>query len=122
MIRATKVLGQHRWTGPPADTVVLGFDDRHRRRMAMTCTRGLRFLLDLENAVALRGGAALVLAAGRLLEVGAAAETLAEIKGSGPQKPVRLAWPLGNRHLPPQSMPKGLRIRRDHAIEAMVKG
>jgi len=36
---------------------VLDFDDRHRRRMAMTGTRGLEFLLDLENAVALRGGA-----------------------------------------------------------------
>ena len=36
----------------PADTVVLDFDDRHRRRMAMTGTRGLDFLLDLESAVA----------------------------------------------------------------------
>ena len=56
MIHATKVLGQHRWTEAAADTVVLDFDDRHRRRMAMTGTRGLEFLLDLENAVALRGG------------------------------------------------------------------
>jgi len=61
MIRATGVRGQHRWTETPADTVVLDFDDRHRRRMAMTGTRGLEFLLDLENAVALRGGDALVL-------------------------------------------------------------
>src|SRR5438105_497544 len=28
MIRATKVLGQHRWTHAAADTVVLDFDDR----------------------------------------------------------------------------------------------
>ena len=35
---------------------------------------------------------------------------------------VRVAWHLGNRHLPTQIMPKGLRIRRDHVIEAMVKG
>ena len=55
MIRATKVQGQHRWTHAAADTVVLDFDDRHRRRMAMTGTRGLEFLLDLENAIALRG-------------------------------------------------------------------
>ena len=41
MIRATQVLGQHRWTHAAADTVVLDFDDRHRRRMAMTGTRGL---------------------------------------------------------------------------------
>jgi urease accessory protein len=122
MIRATQVLGQHRWTQAAADTVVLDFDDRHRRRMAMTGTRGLEFLLDLENAVALRGGDALVLEDGRLIEVVAAAEPLAEIRGADPLHLVRVAWHLGNRHLPTQIMPKGLRIRRDHVIEAMVKG
>ena len=122
MIRATEVKGQHRWTEAPADTVVLDFDDRHRRRMAMQGTRGLEFLLDLENAVALRGGDALVLEDGRLVEVVAAPEPLLEIKGADPHHLIRVAWHLGNRHLPTQIMPKGLRIRRDHVIEAMVKG
>jgi urease accessory protein len=122
MIRATRVQGQHRWTQPPADTVVLDFDDRHRRRMAMTGTRGLEFLLDLENAVALRGGDALVLDDGRLVEVVAAPEPLTEIRCNDPHHLVRVAWHLGNRHLPTQIMARGLRIRRDHVIEAMVKG
>jgi len=122
MIRATQVRGQHRWTVAPADTVVLDFDGRHRRRMAMTGTHGLEFLLDLENAVALRGGDALVLDDGRLIEVVAAPEPLLEIKGTDPHHLVRVAWHLGNRHLPTQIMAKGLRIRRDHVIEAMVKG
>ena len=122
MIRATQVKPQHRWTQTPADTVVLDFDDRHRRRMAMTGTRGLAFLLDLENATALRGGDALMLEDGRLVEVVAAAEPLVEIKGSDPHHLIRVAWHLGNRHLPTQIMPKALRIRRDHVIEAMVKG
>jgi urease accessory protein len=122
MIRATQVRAQHRWTEAPADTVVLDFDDRHRRRMAMTGTCGLEFLLDLESAVALRGGDALLLDDGRLVEVVAAPEPVAEIRGADPQHLVRLAWHLGNRHLPTQVMPRGLRIRRDHVIEAMVKG
>jgi urease accessory protein len=122
MIRATQVRGQYSWSEPPADAVVLDFDDRHRRRMAMTGTRGLEFLLDLESAVALRGGDALVLDDGRLVEVVAAPEPLAEIRGSDPQHLVRLAWHLGNRHLPTQITARGLRIRRDHVIEAMVKG
>ena len=122
MIRATKVFGQHRWKEAAADTVVLDFDDRHRRRMAMTGTRGLEFLLDLENAVALRGGDALVLDDGRLIEVVAAPEPLVEIRGADPHHLIRVAWHLGNRHLPTQIMPKGLRIRRDHVIEEMVKG
>jgi urease accessory protein len=122
MIRATEVKPHHRWTETPADTVVLDFDDRHRRRMAMSGTRGLEFLLDLEHATALRGGDALVLEDGRLIEVVAAAEPLLEIRTADPNHLIRLAWHLGNRHLPTQIMPKALRIRRDHVIEAMVKG
>src|SRR5882757_8644319 len=122
MIRATQVRPQHRWTQAPADTVVLDFDGRHRRRMAMTGTRGLEFLLDLEHATVLRGGDALVLEDGRLVEVVAAPEPLIEIRGSDPQHLVRVAWHLGNRHLPTQITARGLRIRRDHVIEAMVKG
>jgi urease accessory protein len=122
MIRATQVKPQQSWTGAPADTVVLDFDDRHRRRMAMQGTRGLEFLLDLENAAALRGGDALMLEDGRLVEVVAAPEPLVEIKGADPYHLIRLAWHLGNRHLPTQIMPKALRIRRDHVIEAMVRG
>lgn len=122
MIRATQVRPQVRWTEAAADTVVLGFDDRHRRRMAMTGTRGLEFLLDLKDAVALRGGDALVLEDGRLVEVVAAPEPLVEIRGTDPHHLVRVAWHLGNRHLPTQIVGKGLRIRRDHVIEDMVRG
>jgi urease accessory protein len=122
MTRATQVRSPHRWSEPPADTIVLDFDDRHRRRMAMTGTRGLEFLLDLEHAIVLRGGDALVLDDGRLVEVVAAPEPLIEIRGADPQHLVRIAWHLGNRHLPTQITARGLRIRRDHVIEAMVKG
>ena len=122
MIRAIKVLPPSSWTASPADTVVLDFDDRHRRRMAMTGTRGLDFLLDLEEAVALRGGDALELEDGRLIEVVAAAEPLCEIRGTDPQHLVRIAWHLGNRHLPTQITARGVRIRRDHVIEDMVRG
>lgn len=122
MIRATKILAQNTWKQAVADTVVLAFDDRHRRRMAMVGTRGLEFLLDLEEAFALRGGDALVLEDGRIVEVVAAPEPLVEIRGSDPHHLVRVAWHLGNRHLPTQIVGKGLRIRRDHVIEDMVRG
>src|SRR3974390_2168992 len=114
MIRATQVLGQHRWSEPAADSIVLDFDDRHRRRMAMKGTRGLEFLLDLETAVALRGGDALLLGDGGLVGVVAAPEPLLEIRGRDPQHLVRLAWHLGNRHLPTQITARGPRIRPDH--------
>ena len=80
MLRATSVKAAQTWREQPADTIVLEFDDRHRRRLAMTGTRGLEFLLDLPEVIALRGGDALVLEDGRLIEVVAAAEPLVEIR------------------------------------------
>ena len=122
MLRATSVLAATSWRARPADTIVLEFDDRHRRRMAMTTTRGIGFLLDLPKTVALRGGDLLVLDDGRVIEVVAAPEPLIEIRCADAAQMVRIAWHLGNRHLPTQLMGKHLRIRRDHVIEEMVKG
>lgn len=121
MLRATSVKAAGSWRDAPADTVVLEFDDRHRRRLAMTGTRGLEFLLDLPETVALRGGDALVLEDNKLVEVVAAAEPLVEIRAD-PLHLVRIAWHLGNRHLPVQIAGRHLRIRRDHVIEDMVRG
>src|SRR5947209_17643091 len=100
MLRATSVKAASNWHDKPADTVVLEFDDRHRRRMAMTGTRGLEFLLDLPETVALRGGDALVLEDGRLVEVVAAPQALIGLRGVDPRQMLRLAWHLGTRHLP----------------------
>jgi urease accessory protein len=105
-----------------ADTVVLDFDDRHRRRFAMTGVRGLSFLLDLPDAVMLRSGDSLLLEDGRHVEVLAAPEALVEVRGRHPQDLVRLAWHLGNRHLPTQVLDNALRIRRDPVIETMLQG
>lgn len=120
MIRAISVKAASSWSGDAADTVVLGYDDRHRRRLAMTGTKGTGFLLDLPAAAALRGGDALVLDDGRLIEVVAQPEPLLEIRCADPQHLARLAWHLGNRHLPAQLMAKAVRIRHDHVIAEMA--
>ena len=120
-MRATSVKSAGSWPGDAADSVVLATDDRHRRRMAMTGTRGLSVLLDLPEAVWLRHGDALVLEDGRLIEVLAAPEPLLEIRCTDPLHLARIAWHLGNRHLPSQIFPKYIRIRRDHVIAEMAK-
>ena len=122
MIRAVSVAAAGSWREAPADCVVLDFDGRHRRRIALTGVRGLAFLLDLPDAIALRNGDGLMLDDGRLVEVVAAPEPLAEIRAASPQALVRLAWHLGNRHLPTQVVGRGLRIRADHVIEDMLRG
>jgi urease accessory protein len=122
MIRATKVLPSAAWSHAASDTVVLDFDARHRRRMAMTGEQGLQFLLDLPDATALRDGDGLVLDDGRIVEVRAAMEPLAEITAPDAGTLLRLSWHLGNRHLPAQIEPNRILIRRDHVIEDMVAG
>jgi urease accessory protein len=120
--RADKVIPAGHWSGAPADTVVLDFDQRHRRRVAMTGVGGLEFLLDLAEAAMLRGGDGLRLEDGRLVEVLAEPEPLAEIRAADPLALTRIAWHLGNRHLLTEMLPKALRIRRDPVIEAMAEG
>lgn len=123
MIRATRVLSPHSFPeSAVVDRVVLDYDDRHRRRLAMEGVDGTAFLLDLAEAVPLVSDAGLELEDGRIVRVVAAAEALAEIRTSDPNHMVRVAWHLGNRHLPTQIMGTRLRIRRDHVIEDMVRG
>lgn len=122
MITAHDVLARGTWKGEPADTVVLEFDDRHRRRVTMEGVGGLTFLLDLPETVALRSGDAIKLQDGRLVEVMGAPEALIEITGKSPEHLLQLAWQLGNRHLPVQIAGQKLRIRQDHVIVAMVQG
>ena len=122
VIRATSALPAGQWSGTAVDTVVLDYDQRHRRRMTMTGTGGLEFLLDLADTVALRDGDGLKLEDGRFVAVKAAAEPLAEITAGTPAELLRVAWHLGNRHLPTQLLGDRILVRRDHVIEAMVEG
>jgi urease accessory protein len=122
MLRADRVIAAGAWSGAPADSVVLDFDERYRRRFVMTGVGGLAFLLDLPEAAMLRGGDGLRLEDGRLVEVVAAPEPLAEIRAADALGLMRVAWHLGNRHLAVELMPKAFRIRRDAIIEEMAKG
>jgi urease accessory protein len=122
MLRAETVIPAGAWSGEAVDSVVLDFDERHRRRVAMTGVRGLDFLLDLPEAVALRAGDGLQLEDGRVVEVVAAAEPLAEIRAADAAALTRIAWHFGNRHLPTELLRKSLRIRRDPVIEEMARG
>jgi urease accessory protein len=122
MLRAEKVIPAGHWSGVPADTVVLDFDARYRRRVTMTGVGGLEFLLDLADATMLRGGDGLRLEDGRVVEVVAEPEPLVEIRAADPLALTRVAWHFGNRHLPTEITPRALRIRRDPVIEAMAEG
>lgn len=104
-----------------AGTLTLDFDARHRRRIRLTTDQGEAILLDLPKAVAMADGDGLQLEDARWLKVQAAAESIVEIRHNDPHQLVRLAWHLGNRHLPTEIQEDVLRIRPDHVIEDMLR-
>jgi urease accessory protein len=105
-----------------AGTLTLDFDARHRRRIRLTTDQGEDVLLDLPKAVAMADGDGLQIEDGTWLRVQAAAETIVEVRHKDPNQLVRLAWHLGNRHLPTEILEKVLSIRPDHVIEDMLHG
>ena len=103
-------------------TLTLDFDARHRRRIRLTTDSGEDVLLDLPKAVAMADGDGLQLDDGNWLRIIAAAETLIEVKHADRHQLVRLAWYLGNRHLPTEIRENSLLFRPDHVIEDMLIG
>jgi urease accessory protein len=105
----------------PADEVLIDFDRRHRRRIMLTTERGADLLIDFPQAVRLRDGDGLVLEQGGVVRVRARPEPLLEIHAHDEGELVRIAWHLGNRHLPVQLLGDRIRIRADHVIQDMVE-
>ena len=123
MIRASSIAAAGTWPEKDArDRITLDYDDRFRRRKRFTAEGGLEFLLDLAEAVPLRDGDGLALEGGGYVRVVAAAESLVEVRGRDAEALARLAWHLGNRHLPVAVRGDRLLIRDDHVIVDMLKG
>ena len=121
MLRATRVKTAGSWPLAEAcDSVVLDFVARHRRRIVMQGEGGTEFLLDLPQARALSQDDGLVLDAGGTVAVVAARERLIEVRAGAGADLLRIAWHLGNRHLPTQLLGDRLRIRDDHVILDML--
>jgi urease accessory protein len=122
-MKSGRVLPAGSWDeGRAVDTVLVDFDRRHRRRILLATEGGREVLLDLPQAARLRHGDGLELDGGSVVRVVARPEPLAEIHAHDEGELVRIAWHLGNRHLPVQLLGERIRIRRDHVIEEMVEG
>lgn len=121
-MRCGNILPAGSWDARAAiDAVVLDYDMRRRRRIVLTTEAGASLLLDLERPAHLREGDGLATEAG-VVVVRARPEALLEIHAHDTDELVRIAWHLGNRHLPVQLLPGRLRIRADHVIADMVRG
>ncbi|GLK72904.1 urease accessory protein UreE [Ancylobacter dichloromethanicus] len=123
MIRARQILPAGSWDATTAaDRVVLPHDGRYRRRIAMRGDGDVAFLLDLDEATRLKDGDGLKLEDDRVVAVVAAEEPVAEIVAQDAHHLARLAWHLGNRHVPAQLLADRIRIARDSVLEDMARG
>jgi urease accessory protein len=123
MKRALQALPPGHWPRERSvGTVTLAYDERHRRRIALRIDAGEAFLLDLPRAAVLEDGGGLALEDGGWIEVKAAPERLIEVTAADPHLLCRLAWHIGNRHLPAAFDGQRILIREDHVIADMLRG
>lgn len=121
MPRATSVIAAaHRHDRPVADTVILDFAQRNARQVTVTGARGEAIDIDLHLPVRLRTDDLLVLDDGTLVEVVAAPEPLIEARAADLPALSRLAWHLGDRHIPVQILTNRIRALREPATETLL--
>jgi urease accessory protein len=122
MLRATSRLSADHGRGIPFDLIVLAADERRIRRKLLTLMHGDEVLVDFPEATTLENRDVLVLEDGRLVEIIAADEYVYEITARDSEHLAKLAWHLGNRHLPAQIEKGRIIIARDHVIKDMLIG
>ena len=102
------------------DSVMLAPDQRRLQTAHLTGVNGTPIGLMLPEPVTLRMGDAFELDGGDLVEIVVEPEPLTEIRGNDLTHLARLAWHLGDRHVPIQVLANRIRMRRDAALEAML--
>ena len=122
MLRVTRITKSDEWLSDPEDRVVLTYEYRHCRRITLTSEKGEEFLLNLAAVPDLKDGDGLLLSNGKTIQVVSAPEDLMEISCPDPLRFARIAWHLGNRHLPTEIAPNVFRIHADHVIGDMARG
>ena len=122
MPRAFAVLAAtHRHDRPVVDTVILDYAQRSAQKITVSGLKGASIEIDMDEPVRLRTDDLLVLDDGSLVEVVAAPEPLIEARVADVAGLARLAWHLGDRHVPVQVLANRIRAQRDPAIETLLK-
>jgi urease accessory protein len=122
MPRATRVLhATERRDTPVVDTVILPYAQRQAQKGFLFGVKGTCVELDFAEMLRLRTDDALVLDDGGLVEVVAEPEPLIEVRAADLAALARLAWHLGDRHVPIQVLERRIRLKRDPGVEALLE-
>jgi urease accessory protein len=99
----------------------LPFDARQKSRLRTKLVSGEEVGLILPRGEILRGGDLVTASDGRVIEVISLEEQILHVEAESPQALAKVAYHLGNRHVPVQVGENFLRIAEDHVLEEMVK-
>jgi urease accessory protein len=102
------------------DTLILNYAQRSSQRGFVFGVKGTCVEFDFAEPVHLRTDDVLLLDDGNIVEIVAEAEPLLEVRLADPAALARLAWKLGDRHLPADVRAKTLRLRRDPTAEQLL--
>ncbi len=121
-MRATEVLAAGRWDGArEVGQMLADAEQRLRRRLRLQTVAGMPFLLDLPRVMRLGDGDGLVLEDGGIIRVVAAPEALLEITAFDDHTLTRVAWHLGQRHVPVQFLRHRLRVREERLVAELIE-
>jgi len=98
--------------------LILPFEQRQKSRLRARLENGEEVALILARGRVLRGGDRVAATDGREVEIVAAPEKLLHIESA---ELARVAYHLGNRHVPRQVGPGFLRVAEDHVLEEMAR-
>jgi urease accessory protein len=101
-----------------ADRLSLAFERRQRSRQRALLDSGEEIGMVMPRGEVLRGGDRVLASDGRVFEVVSAPERLLHIEAASL---ARIAYHLGNRHVPVQVGEGFLRIAQDHVLEDMLR-
>jgi len=121
MRRALRVLSvAERGSRALVDTVILDFERRRMPSGMATGTKGTQFEFALPQPQRLKTDDVLLLDDDTLVEVVAAAEPLIEARAEDLPALARMAWHLGDRHVPVQVLANRVRLRPAPALETLL--
>ena len=118
MIRLTRKLAQ---PSEHQTTLTLPLEQRVRSRLRVTLDDGSEAGIFLERGSALRAGDLLRDDEGFTVLIRAAEEAVSTVDCEDPLMLARLAYHLGNRHVPLQIEPGRVRYQHDHVLDDMVR-
>ena len=110
----------------PQDLAVYGrlrlpFDRRQKSRQRAALETGEEVAITLARGEVLRGGDLLVAPGGEVIEVVAESESVMQAECASPEALARVAYHLGNRHVPLQVGAGWVRFAADAVLAKMIE-